>query len=79
MTPPSIADAKDVTMKLRARGAMVLAFGAGKFDTTAYATASYGMTREYCDAMRMVNDQICDLIAKGKIVIPPVLRKEAHA
>jgi hypothetical protein len=69
VNPPPITDAKRVAFDNRALGAMILTFGDGS-----YATASYGLTRPLCDAMRSVNEQIADLIKSGTIKIPDALK-----
>lgn len=68
MTRPEINDAKRLAYDYRAKGVLILSFGAGR-----YGTASYGMTRPLCDAMKSVNEQIAELIEQGTITIPPEL------
>lgn len=69
MTPPSIADAKELAHRLRSRGVLILAVGDGRL-----GVSSYGMTRRDCDAMKAINNQIADLIADETIEIPEALR-----
>lgn len=69
MNPIPITDAKRVAFDNRALGALIVAFGDGQT-----ATASYGLTRPLCDAMRSVNEQIFKLIQDGTIKIPDALR-----
>lgn len=72
MTPPTIDDAKAIAIDARALGVLILSFGGGNF-----GTASYGMTRALCDAMRQVNERIYSLISDGTIEIPESLRRGA--
>jgi hypothetical protein len=68
MTPPAITTAKQIANDHRALGALVLTFGDAQ-----YASASYGMTRRHCDAMKSVSEQIHALIRDGVIVVPEAL------
>jgi hypothetical protein len=68
MIPIPLPVCKDLAAAYRCSGVLVMAFGDRSFKFT-----SYGMTRERCDALRKVNDQIADLIEDGTIVIPEVL------
>jgi hypothetical protein len=68
MNQVPISTAKRVAIEQRAVGVLVLAIGGGKF-----SAASYGMTRRHCDAMKIVNDQIAELIREGAIKIPEAL------
>ena len=65
MTPPRIADVKELAHRYESRGVLVLCISAGRFSIT-----SYGMTRKDCDAMKSVNDQLANLILSGDLTLP---------
>lgn len=73
MNAPTINDAKRLATDARALGVLILSFGGNQF-----GTASYGMTRPMCDAMRKVNERIYELIQNGTIEVPDVLRGVAQ-
>lgn len=64
MSEPTIQDAKDLAYKHRKRGVIILAF-----TDTGYSSASYGMTRKDCDAMKKANELITSDIQAGVIPI----------
>jgi hypothetical protein len=68
-TRPTIADAKVLATRCRARGVLILTVGRG-----AFATASYGMRKQECAALKDVSEQIARLIESGDLVIPDSLR-----
>jgi len=69
MNKVPISDAKDIAMRHRSIGALVLTVGDNQF-----AVTTYGHTRASCDAMRKVNEQIAECIRSGIIRIPDELR-----
>lgn len=68
MIPIPINNLRDLAQTYRASGVLAIQFGDGKF-----ATTSYGMTREKCDALKRVNIRIAELIENGTIEIPEEL------
>lgn len=76
MTDIPIEDAKDIALRRRCRGVLIVAFGANpRTGEPACATVSYGHTRASCDAMKQVNVRISDLIEQGLIEIPDALQE----
>lgn len=62
---PTIADAKSLSVKYRKRGVIILSFSADGI-----ASASYGMTRADCSAMKDVSEQVVDELSGGVIELP---------
>jgi hypothetical protein len=59
---PQILDAKELALRYRKVGALILTF-----DSKGFCFASYGMTRPMCDMMGHVGDQILARISDGTI------------
>jgi len=62
---PTIKDAKDICTRYRKRGAIILSF-----DSTTYHFSSYGFSRDWCNQMRHVVEQLAGVIQSGFIDIP---------
>lgn len=62
MATPTIKDAKDLAVKYRKRGVVILFV-----DDIQFGVASYGMRRRDCDDMRQVADAVFEAIHKGRI------------
>lgn len=69
MIPIPLPVLKDLANTYRHSGILALSFADGKF-----AVSSYGMTRTKCDAIKLVNERIAELIEQGVIEIPEELR-----
>lgn len=71
---PTIDDAKALSYRYRKTGVLILHVSAsGQF-----GTASYGMTRAQCRAMKDVSDQLHALIASGRLRIHDDLLETAE-
>ncbi len=70
----SINDAKSLAYQNRQAGVLILSIGPSR-----YSCVSCGMTRKQCDAMRKINEQICELIESEAIEIPDELSGEGIA
>lgn len=64
MSEPTIDEAKELAYRHRKKGVVIIAFGDGRF-----STASFGMNRALCGAMKRFSEQVAEAIESGDITV----------